>query len=91
MTPQGPQIGDLVYVTGCENGELLLPEIILWDTPHLVRPIGIVRGTGPGDPCEGELVIILDIVILDEVPRYQIEATEGGATGWVTDSFIPTG
>ena len=91
MTPEGPQIGDRVHLTGCENGELLLVQIILWDTPQLSIPVGILRGTGPDDPCVGELVIIKDIVTLDEVPRYKVEAVEGGATGWVTDSFIPTG
>ena len=91
MTPEGPQIGDRVHLTGCKNGKLLLPQILLWDTPQLVRPIGTVHGTGPDDPCVGDLVIIRDIVILDEVRQFKVEAVESGATGWVTYSFVPTG
>ena len=82
-----PRIGRRVHITGCENGQLVVPVVNLWDSPARTSVIGKLSGDGRADQglsCQGAVVIIRDV--RDDV--YQVESVVGDQIGWVTEPFI---
>jgi hypothetical protein len=65
------QRGDLFHITGCENGELLMPTVNIWDKPggsvERAKVIGKLSGDGREDrglKCQGSVVRAIDIVTI---------------------------
>ena len=94
-TPTKSTPDPLVHITGCENGELMVPIVRLWNKPGGLaadaRPVGQVSGDGRADrglKCQGSIVIIRDSRTVSGRKFYKIETVVGSQTGWVTDSFI---
>jgi len=82
-----PRIGRRVHITGCENGELVVPVVNLWDSPARTRVVGKLSGDGRADQglrCQGAVVIIRDV----RDTLYQVESVVGDQIGWVTEPFI---
>ena len=74
------------YVSGCENGVLLLRNINVWDRPGGIitgaRVIGHLSG-GTGGSCQGDTITIL------ERQGYFVKIqTEWGLVGWIPKSLI---
>ena len=86
-----PRIGRRVHITGCENGELSVPVVNLWNTAQRTSVIGKVSGDGREDRglrCQGSVVIIRDVATVEGREMYQVETVVGDQIGWVSAPFI---
>lgn len=83
-----PRIGTRVHITGCENGELVVPIVNLWNSPERTRVIGKLSGDGRADQgreCQGSIVVIRDV----RGRLFEVETTVGDyQRGWITEPFI---
>lgn len=94
--PSRPRTADrLTHITGCENGELMVPVVRLWSKPgglaEGARPVGQLSGDGREDrglKCQGAVVFIRDSRVVSGRQFYKVETVVGSQTGWLTDSFI---
>jgi hypothetical protein len=87
--------GDLFHITGCENGELLVPIVDMWDKPggsdEGAKVIGKLSGDGREDrglKCQGTVVRAIDIVNIRGRMFIKIQSVINLSEGWVTDSFV---
>ena len=76
-------IGSTYHITGCENGELIVPIVHLWSKPGGIingaRVIGKLSGDGRADQglkCQGSIVKILDMKIVEDRVFYKIKTLE---------------
>ena len=80
-----------VRLSGCENGDLVVPSINLWSVPGGLGAgasvIGSVRGGGVGGRCRGDEVEVLEHTVASG--RQFVRVRGAGGSGWITDSFIP--
>ena len=82
-----PRVGRRVHITGCENGELKLRLVNLWNTANRSAVVGKLSGDGQaeqGFACQGAVVIIREVI----GTMYQVESIAGDQTGWVSEQFI---
>ena len=84
-------IGKKYHITGCENGQLMVPVVNMWSKPGGIaagaRVVGKLSGDGRADQglqCQGAVVEILDI----QGHFIQIQSVVNGNVGWVTKPFI---
>jgi hypothetical protein len=82
------EVGDRIQITGCEDGELMVSIVNLWEGPSLSRVIGRVSGTSISDRCHGSVVIIRDTTQHQFRKLYKIETVIGSQEGWLTEVFI---
>ncbi len=85
------QVGDRVHITGCENGELVLPVVNLWDSPSMTRILGQVSGDGRADQglkCQGAVVIVREVRQARGRTFVRVETVVESQIGWVTSLFI---
>jgi hypothetical protein len=81
------RIGQRVHITGCENGELKVPMVNLWNTAARSAVIGRLSGDGQealGFACQGAVVVVRDVV----GTALQVETVTGSQVGWVSEQFI---
>jgi len=87
----------LFYVTGCENGELMVPLVNVWLLPGGISPgnrvIGKVSGAGRGkNKCKGSIVRKLTERNVNGRTWIRIDTVVGDyKAGWFTDSFVGKG
>ncbi len=87
----GVEIGDRFHVTGCKDGELLVPIVNLWSEPDGGIVIGKLSGHGRADQglkCQGSVVKLLEIKIVNNKVYLKIIAIVNPTIGWITDSFV---
>lgn len=86
-----PRVGERIHITGCENGELMLSVINMWDSPDMRGIVGKLASAGRVDQglrCQGAVVIVHEIRSARGRIFIRIQTVVRGAFGWVTDSFI---
>jgi hypothetical protein len=83
-------IGSTYHITGCTDGELLMPVVYMWSQPGRLlwrsRVIGKLSGDGRADQglkCQGSIVKVLDIKV-----KYVKVKSLDGKVGWVRNFFI---
>ena len=83
-------IGSTYHITGCVNGELLLPVVHMWSKPGGIingaQIIGKLSGGGRADQglkCQGSIVKILDIK-----DKYVKVKSLSRDVGWLRNFFI---
>jgi hypothetical protein len=88
-------VDDRIHVTGCENGELVVPIVNLWSKPGGVRAgatvVGKVSGDGRADQglrCQGSVVIVREQQTVSGRDFVKVETVVGDQVGWITDSFV---
>ena len=88
-------VGDLFHVTGCENGELVVPVINMWSKPGGIgagaRVVGKLSGDGRGDQkskCQGAIVELLEITNVNGRVFLKVKPVVNSESGWITDSFV---
>ncbi len=88
------RVGDRFHITGCENGDLLLPLVNIWSQPPGspgARPIATLSGQGRPDGagrCQGAIVAALEVRTTGGRTHIKIESVVNGTIGWITDSFV---
>ncbi len=94
-TSLGIEVGDHFHVTGCKDGELLVPIIHMWSKPgggiSGAKVIGKLSGDGRADQnlrCQGSVVELLELKIDDNKLYLKVKSVVGSKTGWITDSFV---
>jgi len=87
--------GELFHITGCENGELMVPEVNIWSVPGGLTAgatvVGRLSGDGRKDQglgCQGSVVRAIETKNVEGRIFIKIKTIVGSNTGWVTDSFI---
>ncbi len=87
--------GDLFHVTGCENGELLVPVVNMWSKPGGfltgAKVVGKLSGDGREDQglkCQGAVVRTLEIRKFKGRIFLKIKSVVNSKIGWITDSFV---
>ena len=88
------EVGEKFHITGCENGELMVPVVNLWSKPGGIingaKVIGKLSGDGRpelGLKCQGSIVELLEIKQVDGKTYLKIK-TIYSDVGWVTDLFL---
>lgn len=92
----GVEVGDRFHLSGCnDNGELMVPIVNIWNKPGGAiagaKVIGKLSGAGNADQgmqCQGAIVELLQLKIVDGGLYLKIKSTVNSTTGWVTDSFV---
>ena len=82
-----PRVGRRVHITGCENGQLKVRLVNLWNTANRSAVVGKLSGDGQealGFGCQGTVVIVREVI----GDMYQVESVAGDQTGWVSQQFI---
>jgi hypothetical protein len=82
-----PRIGHRVHITGCDNGELKVRMVNLWNTAARSAVVGTLSGDGQaalGFGCQGAVVIVRDVV----GTALKVETVAGDQVGWVSEQFI---
>lgn len=90
------EVGALHRITGCENGELVVPRPNVWSSPQrLLGPqptvVGQLTGGSPGRRVQcrgGDVVRVLERTTYEGRPVYRIVAVVNGLEGWITPGFI---
>lgn len=86
------KVGDRFHITGCENGELLVPVVNMWSKPNNAADIiGILSGDGREDKglkCQGAIVELLEITKVNGRNFLKIKSVVNLKEGWITDSFV---
>ena len=78
--------GELRQVTGCENGELVLPILNLFAGPPPARVMGKLSGTSRTDRCHGAFV---NVLATQPGGRWvQVETVVRGDVGWISRLLI---
>ena len=87
-----PKADELFHVTGCENGDLVVPAVNLWDRPGGLsagaRPNGKLSGDGRKDrglKCQGAVVLTKEIKTMSGRVWVKVVTLIGGRVGWFTD------
>lgn len=80
-------MGEKYHITGCEDGELLVPIVHLWERAGPSHIVGKLEGTSKYNKCQGEIVKVLDVTTYNGRVRYKIK-TSYGTVGWVSYFFI---
>lgn len=86
-----PRVGERFHVTGCENGELLLSVINMWDSPDMRGVVGKLASAGRVDRglrCQGSVVIAREVRNVRGRVFVRIQTVVRGDFGWFTDSFV---
>ena len=86
-----PTVAERTHITGCEDGDLLVPVVNMWDSPDMRRIVGRLSGDGRADQglsCQGAVVIAHEIRMVRGRVFIRIQTVVTGDFGWVTDSFI---
>lgn len=90
-----PKVGDLFHITGCENGELLVPVVNLWSKPGGAitgaKIVGKLSGDGRKDQdlkCQGSVVRVLKFKKDSGRTFLKVYSVVNSKVGWITDSFI---
>lgn len=89
------KVGDRFHITGCENGELMVPVVNMWDKPggliEGAKVVGKLSGDGREDQglkCQGAIVELLEIKNVDGRIFLKIKSVVNSKVGWITDSFV---
>lgn len=83
--------GDLFHITGCENGELMVPVVNLWNGPERTQVVGRLSGNGRADKglkCQGAVVKALETTHASGRTFIKIKSVVGSQIGWITDLFV---
>lgn len=83
--------GDLFRITGCENGQLMVPVVNLWDSPERTRVVGRLSGDGRPDQglkCQGAVVKAQEVRSYNGRTLIKVKSVVGSQTGWITNSFV---
>jgi hypothetical protein len=90
-----PKAGDIFHVTGCENGELVVPIVYLWSKPggaaNGARVVGQLSGDGRRDKglrCQGSVVGVVQIMRMSGRTFIKVYSVVNSKVGWITDSFV---
>jgi hypothetical protein len=90
-----PKAGELYRISGCENGELLVPIVFLWSKPGGAitgaNVVGKLSGDGRKDQglkCQGSVVKVLEIKEVSGRTFLKVYSVVNSKVGWITDSFI---
>ena len=85
-----PDIGDLFHITGCEDGQLLVPVVNLWDKPGGLFDGAKVVGqlSGDGKKCQGAVVRLLEINEVEGRMFLKVQSIVNSNIGWITNSFV---
>jgi len=89
------KVDDRFHVTGCENGELMVPVVNMWDKPggaiKGAKVVGKLSGDGREDQglkCQGAIVVLLEIKNVDGRVFLKVKSVVNSKVGWITDSFV---
>jgi len=89
------QPSELFHITGCENGELVVPVVKMWSKPGGIiagaRVVGKMSGDGRKDQglkCQGTVVRVLEIKSIEGRTFLRIRTVVNSKTGWISDSFV---
>lgn len=89
------KVGDLFHITGCENKQLMVPVVSMWDKPggqlEGARVVGKLSGNGRRDQglkCQGAIVRLLEKENINGRVFLRIKSIVNSSVGWITDSFI---
>lgn len=87
--------GALFHITGCENGELMVPVVNIWSKPGGLMEGATVIGKLSGDGrkeqglrCQGAVVKALETKSIGGRTYIRIKTVVGSTSGWITDSFV---
>lgn len=78
----------LAYVTGCENGELMLEQVNVFSAPQGGRVVGRLGATSPQDRCAGAVVKLVDSAQVSGRRMYRVEPLIGETRGWLSELMI---
>lgn len=88
-------VGDKFHVTGCENGELMVPVVNMWSKPGGIasgaKVIGKLSGDGRSDQglkCQGSVVKVVEVKKIGGRTFLKVQSVVNSKTGWVTDSYV---
>jgi len=88
-------VGDLFHITGCDEGDLILPTVGLWDRPGGLDSGAEVIERLPGDGeadegfrCRGALVRLVDVSVLHGLTYVKVRSVVNSTEGWVTKPYV---
>lgn len=91
----GVKVGDKIHITGCENGQLMLPVINMWSKPGGIASgatvVGKLSGDGRADQglkCQGSVVKVIEVKKTGGRVFLKVQSVVNSKTGWITDSFV---
>ena len=83
------QLGANYHITGCENGELLVPIVHMWEKAGHSHIVGMLSATSNSDKCQGSIVKVLDAKVANGRLRYKVKSlVNRKVVGWVSHFFI---